>query len=172
MTVSPQTSHAYSFGQFHAPNLYGDIYTNNLFSRNDLTLVFFWGATYNISQAELVQVTEENLNILNQLSAEYAPKGVKIIGVVADAMTEDGVMNVDKQRAAIEITKKYKLTFPNILPSKEIMQGIMEEKVLSVPTTIFVRRDGEVVGNPILGPHSRTEWVSLIESYKKQALAK
>lgn len=122
--------------KFSAVDLEGNVVTESIFSDADITVVNFWATFCGPCINEMPELEEWS---------ETMPDNVQIIGVISDVPSEDS----DEYALAKEIADKTGVTYVNLASAKEF--DAILRKIVGVPTTYFVNRDGEIVGSPIVG---------------------
>ncbi len=130
------SSSADTVSEFAAVDLEGNTVTNEIFSQADLTVVNFWGTYCTPCINEMPELAEWS---------ESMPDHVQIIGVIVDAGSEAS----EEYAAAQEIAEKTGVKYPN-LAVEEGLDDLMSE-IVGVPTTFFIDKDGNIVGEPVLG---------------------
>ena len=153
-TESSQESGKGVLSDFTATDLNGNTVDPSIFSDYDLTMVNVW-ATY-------CGPCLKEMPDLGELAAEYEGKGVRIVGLVSDAMNADGSISADQVETAQVIVDSTQADYLHILPSEDLM-GIVYQ-ITSVPTTFFVDSTGAQVGTAYIGAKSKEDWASIIDS--------
>ena len=153
-TESSQESGKGVLSDFTATDLNGNTVDPSIFSDYDLTMVNVW-ATY-------CGPCLKEMPDLGELAAEYEGKGVRIVGLVSDAMNADGSISADQVETAQAIVDSTQADYLHILPSEDLM-GIVYQ-ITSVPTTFFVDSTGAQVGTAYIGAKSKEDWASIIDS--------
>lgn len=125
-----------TIAEFSTIDLEGNTVTNDIFSKYDLTVVNFWGTYCSPCIEELPELADW---------AESMPDNVQIVGVVVDVESEDS----DEYTAAQEIVDKTEAKYQHLLAAGDLDDIVSE--IVGVPTTFFVDRDGNMVGDPIVG---------------------
>lgn len=148
-----------SFGKFTATDLNGNEVTQDIFSNHDLTMINIW--------ATFCPPCLEEMPELGALSAEYADKGVQIVGIVADAQDSSGAISASQVDLAKEIVQKTGASYTHLLPSEDLIR-IKLDAVTYVPETVFVDMNGDIVGEPMVGSHSKDDWKVIIDKYLKE----
>ncbi|KMZ53712.1 thioredoxin family protein [Dorea sp. D27] len=147
---SPKASSAASdkvFGAFESETLEGEAVSDEIFSKADLTMVNIWGTFCGPCIREMPD--------LGELSREYADKGVQIVGLVSD-------VGEAKDEKAEEIVSTTKADYTHMIASQDLMSGILGS-VNVVPTTIFVDKEGNQVGEVYSGARDKAEWAGIID---------
>ena len=131
---APDEPRNYAF-TFTAQTLDGNTVTESVFGRYDLTMVNVWASWCGPCCAELGDLGKLYGNL---------PENVGFLSVTVD---DPG----DLQEAA-DLLKKNGCTFPclNGQASAGLMTGFLKD-VMAIPTTLFFDRDGNQVGQRILG---------------------
>ncbi|WP_235839091.1 TlpA family protein disulfide reductase [Clostridium sp. Marseille-P2415] len=130
---------------FTAKDLNGNTVTESIFAKKDLTVVNIWGTFCGPCIEEMPELGKW---------AKSMPDNVQIVGLVSDI---DGDSDKKYHDLAVDIVTKANADFTQIIANddfKDLMSGIV-----GVPTTFFVDKEGNVVGDPIVGDD--------IEGYKK-----
>lgn len=122
---------------FTAKDLEGNTITENIFAEKDLTVVNIWGTFCMPCVGEMPELGEW---------AKTMPDNVQIIGLICDIAGENDTEHHD---LAVTITEKAGVEFTNIIANED-WNDIMSW-VIGVPTTLFVDKNGAIVGNPIVG---------------------
>lgn len=135
-------------GEFVTEDINGNSYTHESFSENELTLV----NVFTTWCSPCVQEIPE----LEELSTAMKDKGVGVIGIVMDATTADGL---EKAKALAERTGA---SYQFIIPDAGNMNGKLNS-IMSFPTTFFVDKDGNIVGEEYLGAHDLAGWTQIVE---------
>jgi len=137
------------FPEFASVDLEGTAIDSSIFANNKLTMINFWGTFCGPCIVEMPY--------LGKL-AENMPEGVELLGVIVD-----GEGNID---AANEILTEANASFRQIMPDEAIYQYC--ERLIGVPTTIFVDREGKIIGESLIGVRSEEAYRSEIESRLKE----
>jgi len=154
---SASLASAAPFGNFSASDLDGNIVSQDVFSNADLTMVNIWGTFCGPCIREMP--------ILAELSQEYADKGVQIVGIVIDAVDNNGTAQQTQITAANKILTNANAKYVNIVPSYGML-GNQLRVVMAIPTTVFVNKQGEIVGTTVIGSKDKQGWVKIIESLR------
>lgn len=130
---------------FTAKDLQGNEVTESIFGEKDLTVVNIWGTFCPPCIGEMPELGEW---------AEAMPDNVQIVGLIIDIQGEDDQEHLD---LAVEITEKAGAKFTQIIANEDFY-GILSQ-VVGVPTTLFVDKEGNLAGPPIVGAD--------VDGYKK-----
>lgn len=158
--MSGDTSKLMQFPSFQGKDLDGnDVNSSELFSGNTVTVVNFWFTTCKPCVGEL-----EDLEALNKtLSA----KGGAVVGV--NSFTLDG------DKAAIseakDVLSKKGVTYKNIWFDSKSEAGKFTSGLYSYPTTYVVDKNGNIVGQPIVGAITSPEQSEKLNKLIDQAIA-
>jgi thiol-disulfide isomerase/thioredoxin len=137
------------FGVFDTQTLEGEPVTEEIFGEADLTMVNIWGT--------FCGPCIEEMPYLGELSREYADRGFQIVGMVCD-VTEAG------NETALQIVEETKADYTNVIASEDLMMNALQY-VSSVPTTVFLGKEGNVVGEVYSGARDKTTWELIINQY-------
>ena len=136
------------FGTFTTQTLDGEEVTQDIFAEADLTMVNIWGTFCGPCINEMPG--------LGEISREYEDKGFQIIGMLCD-VTAPG------DETALEIVNETQADYMHVVASDDLMSGILQY-VTSVPTTIFVDKEGNMVGEAQMGSRDKDSWELLINN--------
>lgn len=127
----------------------------DIFAPYSLTMVNIW-ATY-------CSPCLNEMPDLGQLAAEYADKGVQIVGIVTDiGMSDEGIYTIEDLELARELIDMTGASYPHILPSYSLYSAFLSG-VSAVPTTVFVDSEGAIVSEIYVGSRSGDDWAAIIE---------
>lgn len=140
------------FGTFTSQTLQGEEVNQDIFQQADLTMVNIWGTFCGPCLKELPD--------LGEISREYQGQGVQLVGLIADVGSA-------KDATALGIVEKTQADYTHIVAAGELRTGILS-KTSAVPTTIFVDKNGNQVGQTVIGSRSKADWISIIENAKKE----
>ena len=148
------------FPAFEGKDLDGNtVKSDELFSGNAVTVVNFWFTTCNPCVGELSE--------LDALNKELAEKGGALIGV--------NTFTLDGDKAAIadakDVLAKKGATYQNIYFASDGDAGKFVENVFAYPTTYVVDRNGNIVGDPIVGAVTGKTQAEALQAQIDKALA-
>ena len=148
------------FPAFEGKDLDGNtVKSDELFSGNAVTVVNFWFTTCNPCVGELSE--------LDALNKELAKKGGALIGV--------NTFTLDGDKAAIadakDVLAKKGATYQNIYFGSGGDAGKFVENVFAYPTTYVVDRNGNIVGDPIVGAVTGKTQAEALQAQIDKALA-
>ena len=148
------------FPAFEGKDLDGNtVKSDELFSANAVTVVNFWFTTCNPCVGELSE--------LDALNKELAKKGGALIGI--NSFTLDGDEKAIAE--AKEVLAKKGATYQNIYFGSGGDAGKFVENVFAYPTTYVVDRNGNIVGDPIVGAITEKKQAETLQKLINQALA-
>ena len=148
------------FPTFEGKDLDGNtVKSDELFSANAVTVVNFWFTTCNPCVGELSE--------LDALNKELAEKGGSLIGV--------NTFTLDGDEAAIseakDILAKKGATYQNVYFNSDGEAGKFTTNIFAYPTTYVVDRNGNIVGEPIVGAITEKNQAEKLQKLIDQALA-
>ena len=148
------------FPAFEGKDLDGNpVKSDELFSANAVTVVNFWFTTCNPCVGELSE--------LDALNKELAKKGGALIGV--------NTFTLDGDEAAIseakDVLAKKGVTYQNVYFDSDGEAGKFTTNIFAYPTTYVVDRNGNIVGDPIVGAITEKKQAETLQKLIDQALA-
>lgn len=148
------------FPTFEGKDLDGNtVKSDELFSGNAVTVVNFWFTTCNPCVGELAE--------LDALNKELAEKGGALIGV--------NTFTLDGDEAAIseakDVLAKKGATYQNVYFNSDGEAGKFTTNIFAYPTTYVVDRNGNIVGEPIVGAITEKNQAEKLQKLIDQALA-
>ena len=160
MTTPPDDGSMQKFPAFEGKDLDGNtVKSDELFSANAVTVVNFWFTTCNPCVGELSE--------LDALNKELAKKGGALIGV--------NTFTLDGDEAAISEAKdvlvKKGVTYQNVYFASDGEAGKFTTNIFAYPTTYVVDRNGNIVGDPIVGAITEKKQAETLQKLIDQALA-
>ena len=156
----PDDGSMQKFPAFEGKDLDGNtVKSDELFSANAVTVVNFWFTTCNPCVGELSE--------LDALNKELAKKGGALIGV--NTFTLDGDEKAIAE--AKEVLAKKGATYQNIYFGSDGDAGKFVENVFAYPTTYVVDRNGNIVGEPIVGAVTGKTQAEALQAQIDKALA-
>lgn len=138
---------------FRTVDMNGEAVDETVFADYELTMVNVWG-TY-------CSPCIEEMPDLEELYAEMQAENVNVIGVVSDVgyPIRDESVYTEAQR----IIEETGVTYRNILPD-QVLQSKLLNRTTGVPATVFVDREGNVVGDIIVGAQSKLDYRNAIRN--------
>lgn len=136
----------------------GKVKSDRLFSGNSVTVVNFWFTTCSPCVGELGE--------LDKLNRQLAEKGGAVVGV--NTFTLDGDKTAISE--AKEILEKKKASYRNIWFASDSEAGKFTSGIYSYPTTYVVDRNGNIVGEPIVGAITGKKQAEKLQELIDQAI--
>ena len=160
MTAPSDDGSMQKFPAFEGQDLDGNtVKSDALFSGNAVTVVNFWFTTCNPCVGELSE--------LDALNKELAEKGGALIGV--------NTFTLDGDEAAIseakDVLAKKGATYQNVYFDSDGEAGKFTTNIFAYPTTYVVDRNGNIVGDPIVGAITEKSQAQALQTLIDQALA-
>ena len=148
------------FPSFEGKDLDGnEVKSDELFSANAVTVVNFWFTTCSPCVGELGE--------LDALNKELADKGGALIGVNAFTLDGDETAIAD----AKDVLAKKGATYQNVYFDSSSPAGAFTANIFAFPTTYVVDRNGNIVGEPIVGAITEKNQAETLQKLIDQALA-
>ena len=160
MTTPPDDGSMQKFPAFEGKDLDGNtVKSSELFAKNAVTVVNFWFTTCNPCVGELAE--------LDALNKELAEKGGALIGV--------NTFTLDGDEAAISEAKavlaKKGAAYQNVYFASDGEAGKFTTNIFAYPTTYVVDRNGNIVGDPIVGAITEKKQAEALQAQIDKALA-
>ena len=160
MTTPLDDGSMQKFPAFEGKDLDGNpVKSDDLFSGNAVTVVNFWFTTCNPCVGELAD--------LDALNRELAEKGGALIGV--------NTFTLDGDEAAIseakDVLTKKGATYQNVYFPSDGEAGKFTANIFAYPTTYVVDRNGNIVGEPIVGAITEKKQAETLQKLIDQALS-
>ncbi len=153
--VEESTEEEKYYLSFTARSVDGEEVTSDIFSNSKLTMMNVWGTFCNPCLEEMPD--------LGEIAASYDLAEFQMIGVVSDVTDKSKQGDIDYAKELIEETKA---DYIHLLNSESLTQNLLAG-VSAVPTTFFVKQDGEVLGYTI-GAMDKSSWEALINDLLKE----
>ena len=159
-STPPDDGSMQKFPAFEGKDLDGNtVKSDELFSANAVTVVNFWFTTCNPCVGELAE--------LDALNKELAEKGGSLIGV--------NTFTLDGDEAAIseakDVLAKKGATYQNVYFDSDGEAGKFTTNIFAYPTTYVVDRNGNIVGEPIVGAITEKKQAETLQKLIDQVLA-
>ena len=160
MTTPPDDGSMQKFPAFEGKDLDGNtVKSSELFAKNAVTVVNFWFTTCNPCVGELTE--------LDTLNKELTEKGGALIGV--------NTFTLDGDEAAIseakDVLAKKGATYQNVYFASDGEAGKFTTNIFAYPTTYVVDRNGNIVGDPIVGAITEKKQAEALQAQIDKALA-
>ena len=127
------------FSGFAGKDLDGNDVDESLFSKNAVTVVNFWFSGCKPCVAELPE--------LNKLNEKLKEMGGEVVGINTETLDD----NQDGIKEAKKILEKQGASYRNLTFDSNSELGKYAGNIVAFPTTILVDRNGNIVGEPLLG---------------------
>lgn len=127
------------FQNFSGKDFDGNAVDQNLFSGNAVTVINFWFTGCKPCVAELSK--------LNELNDTIKSMGGEVVGINTE--TFDG--NEDAIKEAAAVLESQGAAYRNLSIDSASDAGKYASDIMAFPTTILVDRNGNIVGDPMLG---------------------
>ena len=148
------------FPSFEGKDLDGnDVKSSELFSGNTVTVVNFWFTTCSPCVGELAD--------LEALNRKLAEQGGAVVGV--NSFTLDGDKTAISE--AKDILSKKGVSYRNIWFDSKSDAGKFTAGLFSFPTTYVVDKNGNIVGEPIVGAITGKKQAETLQKLIDQAIA-
>lgn len=148
------------FPSFEGTDLNGNtVKSDDLFSKNAVTVVNFWFTTCNPCVGELAE--------LDALNKELAEKGGALIGVNTFTLGGDEAAISE----AKDVLAKKGVTYQNVYFDSDGEAGKFAANIFAYPTTYVVDRNGNIVGDPIVGAITETKQAEALQAQIDKALS-
>ncbi|MDE7130406.1 MAG: TlpA family protein disulfide reductase [Lachnospiraceae bacterium] len=135
--ASEQADSGSAMPAFTAKDLDGNTVTESIFSDKDLTVVNIWGTFCGPCIREMPELGTW---------AKDMPDNVQLIGLVIDIAGDEDTEHHD---LAVSIMQNADADFTQLVANQDFADILKD--VYGVPTTMFVDKDGNIVGDPIIG---------------------
>ena len=160
MTTPLDDGSMQKFPAFEGKDLGGNtVKSSELFAKNAVTVVNFWFTTCNPCVGELGE--------LDALNKELAEKGGALIGV--------NTFTLDGDEAAIseakDVLAKKGATYQNVYFASNGEAGKFTTNIFAYPTTYVVDRNGNIVGDPIVGAITEKKQAEALQAQIDKALS-
>ena len=148
------------FPAFEGKDLNGNpVKSDDLFSKNAVTVVNFWFTTCNPCVGELAE--------LDALNKELAEKGGALIGVNTFTLGGDEAAISE----AKDVLAKKGATYQNVYFDSDGEAGKFTANIFAYPTTYVVDRNGNIVGDPIVGAITEKNQAEALQAQIDKALS-
>ena len=148
------------FPAFDGKDLAGnEVKSRTLFGENTVTVVNFWFTTCSPCVGELAE--------LEALNKQLAEKGGAVVGI--NSFTLDGDKTAIAE--AKDILAKKGVSYKNIWFDSKSEAGKFTSGLYSYPTTYVVDKNGNIVGEPIVGAITGQKQAQTLQKLIDQAIA-
>ena len=149
-----------AFPKFEGSDLEGNPVDNSLFAGNAFTVVNFW---FNGCKPCV-----EELDDLNALNEKVKAQGGEVVGINTETL-DGNQQGIDAAKKLLETTGA---SYRNIYFASGSEAGKFALNIMAFPTTYVFDRDGNVVGQPLLGGIDKEENLAALQKNIDAALAK
>lgn len=150
---------ASNVGTFSTTDVDGNPYTESVFGEYDLTLVNAFTTWCSPCVNEMPE--------LEKLYQEMKEQGVGVVGMVMDAAGDDGKTDEEVVKKAQVLKEKTGVTYPLLIPDEGKLNGRVQG-LQSFPESFFVDKDGNIVGDAIMGSNDFDGWKEAVENQLKE----
>lgn len=155
-----EKSNLTKFPAFDGKDLAGnEVKSSTLFGENTVTVVNFWFTTCSPCVGELAE--------LEALNKQLAEKGGAVVGI--NSFTLDGDKTAIAE--AKDILTKKGVSYKNIWFDSKSEAGKFTSGLYSYPTTYVVDKNGNIVGEPIVGAITGQKQAQTLQKLINQAIA-
>ena len=159
-STPPDDGSMQKFPAFEGKDLDGNtVKSDELFSGNTVTVVNFWFTTCNPCVGELAE--------LDALNKELAEKGGALIGVNTFTLGGDEAAISE----AKDVLAKKGVTYQNVYFDSDGEAGKFAANIFAYPTTYVVDRNGNIVGDPIVGAITEKNQAEALQAQIDKALS-
>lgn len=149
-SAAVSTSSVTAFPSFEGKDFDGNDVDSSIFAENSVTVINFWFNGCSPCVEEL-----EDLSKLNESLKE---KGGELIGINVEAF--DGNEKVIAEAKSILESKN--ASYRNIYFDSDSEAGQYAAQIMAFPTTVFVDRQGNIIGEAILGSINDEESMKIV----------
>lgn len=147
ITAEAEVEETIPLGSFTAQTIMGDTLDESFFTNAELTVINVW-ATY-------CGPCKQEMPVLGQLDREL--ETVQVLGIVTDVLDQQGQADPGQVELALELQTAYECDYPSLILNEELaMLGFAG--LSAVPATLFVDRDGNLVGQGFYGALDEAGW--------------
>jgi len=139
---------------FSSKDMKGEAVSSEIFAKNKITMLNIWGTFCPPCIKEMPDLAK--LNEANK------SKGVEVVGIPIDIVDRMGNILARPKADGEEIIAKTGANYTHVVPSKDMMNGLLRN-IQAVPATIFVDKDGKIIGQVYLGARSQKDWQKIID---------
>ena len=102
----------------------------------------------------------EEMPYLAEISKEYEQKGLQVVGIISDVIEPNDA-------TAQEIITLTGADYTHIVLSEDLYNNFLYQ-IQSIPTTIFVDKNGNWVGDVVIGARDKQQWTAIVEEILKE----
>lgn len=134
-------------GTFTAQTITGETVDDSFFSNAELTVVNVW-ATY-------CGPCKQEMPVLGTLDREL--ESVQVLGIVTDVLDQQGEADPKQVELALELQSTYECDYPSLILNEDLA-ALGFASLTAVPATLFVDKDGNLVGQGFYGALDENGW--------------
>ena len=138
----------------------GETYTQDMFADYNLTMINVFATWCSPCINEIPD--------LQKLREEMKDQGVNVAGIVLDGIDASGSANEETVETAKVLADLTGVSYPFLIPDQSYMNGRLAG-INAVPETLFVDKEGNIVGETYSGARSLEEWKSIVVAELKEA---
>ena len=139
-------------GDFSAQTLTGETLDQSFFANTDLTVINIW-ATY-------CGPCKQEMPVLGALDKEL--ENVQVLGIVTDVIDQNVEPDEAQVELALELLTAYGCDYPNLILNQSLA-NLGFASLQAVPATLFVDKDGKLVGMGFYGALDEENWRNTID---------
>ena len=139
-------------GDFSAQTLTGETLDQSFFANADLTVINIW-ATY-------CGPCKQEMPVLGALDKEL--ENVQVLGIVTDVIDQNAEPDEAQVELAMELLTAYGCDYPNLILNQSLA-NLGFASLQAVPATLFVDKDGKLVGMGFYGALDEENWRNTID---------
>lgn len=141
--------------EFKAKSLKDEDIDQSIFKKSKLTLVNLWGTTCPPCLHEMPE--------LEKLAASYDSENFQVLGIVLDTfMNAEGKIEGNVENAN-KVVGETGVNYTNLIPNETLFNTLKNVQVM--PTTFFVDKEGNILGDVILGAKDEAGFKEYVEKY-------
>lgn len=148
---SEQLEISKGFGEFSSTDLKGNNVTQDIFQEAEVTMLNVWATYCSPCLREMPDLAE--------LNGEYDQGEFQILGIVSDV----SFANQESMETAMAIIEETGADYPHLVISEDLLKGPLSG-VQVVPTTFFLDKEGNIIGEAYSGAKSKDEWKEIIDA--------
>lgn len=148
------------FANLETKDINGNKVTKDVFSSKDITLINVWTTWCGPCVGEMPE--------LDALSREYEDSNIAIKGLVVEVQGTDMKVGLsDEEKNLVkDIMKKSGANYQQLTVSEELKKTDFK-RIIEFPTTYFVDKKGNFIGEKVTGANSKEEWKKIINERLK-----
>ena len=143
------------FPSVEAADIDGNPVDETVFTGHRLTVINIWGTFCGPCIREMPYLAE--------LSEEYADRDVVFIGIPIDVAGRNYSVSPEMVETAKRLLNQTGVKYLQILPSASLGSWYLN-KVQYIPETLFLDREGRLIGETYVGSKEKADWAKIIDS--------